>query len=258
LDAMKKNVASIKSEIENHNHRLADAIRPRLELRKAKLLRDKGMVEALGFPIRPKAGAQATYAAPIQRKRLVFQAPKVSAESFVPEPRLELAEYDHILNTVANMALVFERSPIEFVKMREETLRTHILVQLNAQYEGRATGETFNGEGKTDILIRENGKNIFIAECKFWKGGESFTATIDQLLNYTTWRDAKTAIVIFNRNKNTSAVNQQIPDLAKVHPQFKSADTKPQPEGRFRFTFRQKNDGNRQFLLTVMVFDVPV
>jgi hypothetical protein len=38
--------------------------------------------------------------------------------------------------------------------MREEDLRQHFLVQLNGQYEGQATGETFNFQGKTDILIR--------------------------------------------------------------------------------------------------------
>jgi hypothetical protein len=52
------------------------------------------------------------------------------------------------------MTHVMEQSPHAFVKMGEEDLRTHFLVQLNGVYEGQATGETFNFEGKTDILIR--------------------------------------------------------------------------------------------------------
>ena len=40
-------------------------------------------------------------------------------------------------------------------------LRQHFLVQLNGQYEGQAVGETFNYEGKTDILIRSEGKKPF-------------------------------------------------------------------------------------------------
>ena len=40
--------------------------------------------------------------------------------------------------------------------------------ELNGHYEGGASGETFNYEGKTDILIRVQGKNIFIAECEYW------------------------------------------------------------------------------------------
>jgi hypothetical protein len=41
---------------------------------------------------------------------------------------------------------------------REEDLRQHFLAQLNGHFEGSATGETFNYEGKTDILIRERGR----------------------------------------------------------------------------------------------------
>jgi hypothetical protein len=79
-------------------------------------------------------------------------------------------------------------------------LRTHFLVQRSGQYEGRATGETFNYQGKTDILIREENRNVFIAECKFWKGEKQFLETIDQLLPYVSWRDRKAAILIFDRN----------------------------------------------------------
>jgi hypothetical protein len=58
----------------------------------------------------------------------------------------------------------------------------HYLVQLNGQYQGAATGETFNHTGKTDILIRHENKNIFVAECKFWGGYEELIATTTQLL----------------------------------------------------------------------------
>jgi hypothetical protein len=51
------------------------------------------------------------------------------------------------------MVRVMEQSPHAFATMHEEDLRTYFLVQLNAQYEGQATGETFNFQGKTDILI---------------------------------------------------------------------------------------------------------
>jgi len=93
------------------------------------------------------------------------------------------------------------------------------------QYSGQATGETFNAHGRTDILIRVDGKNIFIAECKFWKGGEYLVEAIIQLLGYTSWRDTKTAILIFNRNKNLSAVLTQIPEIFKKHPNFKKQVT---------------------------------
>ena len=95
------------------------------------------------------------------------------------------------------MAVVMERSPKVFSNMDEETIRTHFLVQLNGHYQGQATGETFNSNGKTDILIRNDNQNVFIAECKFWKGKKGYLSTIEQLLGYVTYRDTKTAIFMF-------------------------------------------------------------
>ena len=41
---------------------------------------------------------------------------------------------------------------------------------LNTHYRGKATAEAFNFHGKTDILIRHDNQNLFIAECKYWSG----------------------------------------------------------------------------------------
>lgn len=115
------------------------------------------------------------------------------------------------------MVRVMEQSPKAFETMGEEDLRTHFLVQLNAQYEGRATGETFNFQGKTDILIRVDGRNVFVAECKFWGGEKQFLETIDQLLSYLSWRDTKAAVLIFNRNVNFSEVLREITENSVKH-----------------------------------------
>lgn len=37
-----------------------------------------------------------------------------------------------------------------------------------------AQGETFNKSGKTDILISEESRSAFIAECKIWRGQKKF------------------------------------------------------------------------------------
>lgn len=61
------------------------------------------------------------------------------------------------------MAIVIERSPASFTSLDEEAIRTHFLLQLNGHYEGLATGETFNASGETDILIRVDNRNAFVA-----------------------------------------------------------------------------------------------
>ena len=97
--------------------------------------------------------------------RLRFQT-REAGESFKPERALAKDDYEEILGIMKNMARVMELSPHAFVDMGEEALRSHFLVQLNGAYEGDAAGETFNFQGKTDILNRKDGKNVFIAECK--------------------------------------------------------------------------------------------
>jgi hypothetical protein len=156
-----------------------------------------------------------------------------------------------------NMAQVMELSPHAFLNTDEEALRTHFLVQLNGAYEGDATGETFNFQGKTDILIRKDGKNVFIAECKFWKAEKAFLETIDQLLTkYASWRDTKTAVAVFNRNAGFSAVLAKIAEIAPKHPHFKRGLGKSD-ESTFGYIFGQPNDANREIMLTVMAFDIP-
>jgi hypothetical protein len=190
------------------------------------------------------------------RRRIKPSIPPATTKPYAPEPALDSADYEHILTVMSNMAHVMERSPSAFGAMGEEDLRTHFLVQLNGHYEGQATGETFNYQGKTDILIRHQGKNIFIAECKYWSGPKKLTETVDQLLGYTSWRDTKTAIVVFNRKKNLSAVLEAIPETMSKHSNFKRV-VRRQSETEFGYVFGHLDDPNRELTLTVLVFDVP-
>ena len=140
--------------------------------------------------------------------------------------------------------------------MGEEDLRQHFLVQLNGQYEGQATGETFNYEGRTDILVRVQGRNTFIAECKFWRGSADLKNAIDQLLGYTSWRDTKAALLIFNRDTVMSTVLKNVPVAVQGHPNWKSNYDCDQETG-FRCAFTHRDDPGKTITLTVLVFNVP-
>ncbi len=155
-----------------------------------------------------------------------------------------------------NMAHVMERSSCAFASINEEALRSHFLVQLNGHFEGQATGETFNYQGKTDILVRSGDRNIFIGECKYWGGPKKLSETIDQLLGYSSWRDTKTAIILFNRNKEFSRVLEAIPPQVKAHPKFKR-DLGKSSETVFRYIFASTDDSNREIYLRIPAFDVP-
>jgi hypothetical protein len=208
------------------NEALARTARTAIMGRREKLLANQNLIAGLGIALKRRPGTTATYTAPEVKRKLAPKLPPASTGKFKPEPVLEEAEYQHILDVIDGMVKVMERSPKAFHAIDEEGLRSHFIVQLNGHYEGGATGETFNYQGKTDILIRSGARNIFIAECKFWNGPAKLVETIDQLLGYLSWRDSKTAILLFNRNKDFSKVVNSIPDVVKGHPNFQMEEGK--------------------------------
>lgn len=256
IDNLKSYVTALSDDIERFNSQLRQKVHDFLNYRKEKLLKDKDLVESLGYPLKKRGGAPLTYPVPQARKHLRQPMPKAPQSPFAPEPTLTEDDYNEILQIIGNMALVLEQSPQVFKHMGEEFIRTLFIVHLNGLYQGSATAETFNFEGKTDILIREKGHNIFIAECKFWAGPKSLCDTIDQLLGYVTWRDTKTAIIIFNRNKDFSSVLAKIPEVVRSHPNCKR-EMRGKTESSFRYTMRHRDDENREFTLTILAFEVP-
>ena len=187
------------------------------------------------------------------------QIPKTSIP--MKEPYLDISIYESILEIISNMSLAMERSPNTFSKLKEEEIRDFFLIMLNAHFEGSATGETFNCTGKTDILIRHENKNAFIAECKFWSGRENFIKTIDQLLGYTSWRDTKTAILIFNKNIDTTTVLSRIEEKVKTHEcylgDFNLKSSKLDKETTFSYKFHHPDDKSKELILSILVFDIP-
>jgi hypothetical protein len=249
-------LTNLRTNVQDLNNSIATIARNAIEQRRQKLLGDRSLVSSLGFKMKERHGAPRTYVAPEVRRKLSRALPTASTTPYKPEPTLSVHDYEHILGVIENMAKVMELSPSAFVSMDEESLRSHFLVQLNGHYEGQATGETFNYDGKTDILIRSDGRNIFIAECKYWGGAKKLLETLDQLLGYSSWRDTKVAVIVFNRNKDFSKVLKIIQETTKIHPNCKR-DLGPQSESSFRYIFSHRDDAGREMMLTVLAFDVP-
>ena len=204
-----------------------------------------------------RTNATQLYAVPVQGKKARAASATPLGQPHQTDPPLAERIYDNILQTIGCMARVMELNAEAFSEMDEESLRFMLLMPLSLHSEGRATGETFNWEGNTDIIIKVGGRNIFIGECLVWDGSEYFKTKIEQLLGHTSWRDTKTAIIIFNRDKSVSAMLSHIPQVVKEHPNFKREGTSYKHETGFRFVLRQRDDKNRELTLTVLVFDMP-
>ncbi|NED08343.1 hypothetical protein G3I55_42730, partial [Streptomyces sp. SID6648] len=86
--------------------------------------------------------------------------------------------------------------------MIEDRLRDVLLVALNGYFEGRATAESINGDGKNDILLRIGDRNVLIVECKIWDGPAAIAPALDQLLRYVDNGTTRTVLISFLRTNN--------------------------------------------------------
>ncbi len=226
--------------------------------RKQQLLRKNDLMSALGVPIRQAGNTSSTFSVPAQRTKAIAEKPKpkVTEKGYTPEPTLDNTIYSQILKIIHDVGKQFERLPSTYSGKEEEHLRDHILLILEPNFEGSATGETFNKSGKTDILLRHEGKNVFIAELKFWHGQKGFLETITQLLGYLTWRDSKSAVVMFVKNKNFSSVLETAKEAIKEHPNYLGF-VREEEEGWYHYRFHINDDENREVKLSLMLFHIP-
>lgn len=171
-----------------------------------------------------------------------------------PEPTLDQGQYETILSLISGAGRSIEQSSSRTRALDEEALRDMLLVPLNAHF-GNATGEAFNCNGKTDILIRHEGANLFAAECKIWGGDKHLQDAIDQLLSYLHWRDTKAALVVFNRNKDFSSVLEKLKSLPAKHVAYVSGP-KNLDESSFQFILALPQDAERKVTVSVLAFDL--
>ena len=246
---------NLRRDVENHNRTAPIQIKAALERKKQKAQTATNALANLGIPFK-RRDTPPTFTVPTTRRATPASLPKVPTEKYKPEPVLDMAEYEHILEIIKSMGLVIERSPLSFATLDEEAIRTHFLLQLNGHYEGSATGETFNAVGKTDILIRVENRNIFIAECKFWRGPKGFSEAIDQLLSYLSWRDSKCALLIFNKNKDSSAVRDKMHEIMESREEHRRTQFHNK-DGDSRYIFVKKDDPGKEIIVTTQVFDIP-
>ena len=249
---------SVVTEVERYNTSLEPHIKQAFDSRKQRILAKSGILASLGVPLKKADVIPSTFSVPPPqtRKKITVTRPAVKEAGFKPEPSLDNSAYQDILKLIHDVGKEFERLPSLYAGKEEEHLRDHFLMMLEPNFQGSATGETFNKTGKTDILLRHEGSNVFIAECKFWRGQKSFLDTISQLLGYLTWRDSKAAVIIFVPNKDFSSVLDTAKATIDQHPNF--LDFKGiKDETWWSYTFHLNEDRNRLVNLAVMFYHTP-
>ncbi|MBB3183309.1 hypothetical protein FHR95_000850 [Halomonas fontilapidosi] len=268
-DAIKREADNVVSQLASQNQHLTkDLVRfngsleaqlsQAFDARKAQLLKKHDVISSLGIPVRKATGTPRTFSVPAKRTPAITSKPKpdVSAKGYKPEPTLDDEIYRQILKIIHDVGKQFERLPSTYTDKEEEHLRDHILLILEPNFEGSATGETFNKKGKTDILLRHENSNVFVAELKYWHGKKGYLETITQLLSYLTWRDSKAAVVMFVPNKEFTPVLETIREVTSEHPNHLGF-VKEAGEGWYQFRFHINDDPNREVHVAVQAFHLP-
>lgn len=246
---------NVEKNVAAYNEEVAGWVQKVIVERGAQLKQQIDVAQTLGVPIRKTEHVPETFRATGVRRKVVPK-PSAPSGSASPEPTLGDDVYAAILKVINDTGKVFERLPSTYAEKDEEALRDHLILQLEPQFEGSTTGETFNKTGKTDILIRHEKSNVFVAECKWWDGPKNHTDSIDQLLGYLTWRDSKTAIVVFVDRKDFSNVLKQIDATNRQHPCFvRFIDS--QDETWLNYEFHLPGDPGRTIKVGVLAFHMP-
>ena len=207
---------------------------------------------ALEIPLKLSGNAPNT--TPIQLKRTISKPiSKPNAKPSAPEYCISDFDYNNINNIIYLFSTAMERTARSYYINQEEELRDHLLAALNVYYEC-ATGEAFSRLGKTDISVMFENKSAFIGECKLWKGEQVFSETIQQVMNYSTWRDLKVSAIIFNKNNKSFK-----PILSTIQVWIKNnAKCQSQKHPNVWECIYHRPDMDIDVHLTIMAFDLYV
>ncbi|WP_024333390.1 hypothetical protein [Desulfotignum balticum] len=258
MRSIMQQLGNVSSEVQQYNSSIEAQIKQAFEARKKRILAKSGVLASLGVQIKKTGSVSPTFSIPTPqtRKKISVSKPVVKEAGYTPEPTLDETTYLDILKLIHDVGKEFERLPSLYSGKEEEHLRDHYLMMLEPNFQGSATGETFNKTGKTDILLRHEGTNMFIAECKFWHGKKGFLDTISQLLGYLTWRDSKAAVIMFVPNKDFTSVLETAKQVVSEHPNYLGF-TNAKDETWLNYIFHLNDDRNRQVKIAIMFYHIP-
>lgn len=244
--------APFRSEIERFNRSLVDRTQKYVDeiIRKDSVL--DMFSKAIGVEVTPKNVDRE------KGKKIIVTPKKILTN--LPDKKtydgyyFDNANYNSILQTIREHLIATENLPKPIQKLSdEELIRDTILWALNANYIV-ATGETFRAAGKTDINVNIDRKSAFIAECKVWHGPNTFSDALSQIFSYSTWRECRIAILIFNLSlKNFGGLIAKLDEQIKLNSSHVSSIKKYDNEWECKF--RKPSDENDLITVNVIVSD---
>jgi len=259
IGTLQTNLPRVHAETKPWNDGLEILIQQSLESRIGVVSKKFDFMEKIGLKVNPKS---TEFLVPPTVIKKTIPTPATETTKTVAKekvPILQQEVYNDIKEVLYNVGKAIERKPSIYKDKHEEDLRDIFLLFLETRYESTTgVGEAFNKKGRTDILLKyaKDGTNLFVAECKIWKGQKKLSEAIDQLLGYLTHRDSKTALIFFvDQKEMTSIVNTIKTEITK-HPNF-IKHIKDTYEHSINYEFSLPDDSNKKIQIEVMLFHFP-
>lgn len=257
LSYIQPNIPFINREIKPWDDGLRTLIDNEFKKFEDHITKERAFYKSIGLTTNEKADKFIT-PSPVTRKHIPQPKLDNSNTITVVPPKLKDEIYKDIISTLSNVGKAIEKKPSLYKDKGEEDLRDVFLLFLETRYESTtATGETFNKGGKTDILLKyaTDGSNLFVAECKIWKGEQKFLEAINQTAGYLTWRDSKAAIMLFVDNKSLTKIIETVKSTIKTHPLFKKVIIESSES--LSYIIGSEDDKDIDLYLEIMFFHFP-
>jgi hypothetical protein len=257
-------VAAVNADLATLERQIRALVRNLLARRLGVLRHRDTMTAAFTIPVRPVDPDRALEI-PVRPTAVVLNSSPSATVGGQREWSLTDPVHERMIATITRFGHALERRPASarLLLPDEETLRDWLMFLLSTNYEAPdgselfVGGETVNGNGKTDILIRHQNRNAFIGECKFWHGPKKFGEAIDQLLGYTVWRDTKAAIILFITSRNATAAIDSADGCLQRHSQCRTAPIPADPARRRDYVFASPHDDQRAISLALISVVIP-
>ena len=248
-----KMIEYVNRDLRNFNSNIDEFIRDKLEIKENKYIELNTMKKVLEIPIHLKEDAPNIKPILLKSvKKLEKPNPKSTFEE--QEYCISDSDYNNILNIIHNACSAMESTAKTFNKNTEEELRDFIISTLGTHYVDNVTGEIFRKGGKTDIHIIFENKSAFIGECKIWHGIKKFEDAIKQIFGYSTWKDTKVSLIVFNKeNKDFQSILNSIDSWIKKN----TKQSKKENSNAWKCLIHRE-DTNSDIQIAIQVYDISI
>lgn len=250
IGAIHAEVEKVNAEARLFNGTIRDEVEKAIDERIRQVDKFAKIRQGLNIPLNRVEGAPMARPIPLPKRKLSFSKPEPNTKGEV-SCSISDSDYEAINTVISDCGALMEQAPSSFASLDEEQLRDYIRGMLGTHYDN-VTGETFRNKGKTDIHIPFGDHVAYIAECKIWHGKKAFLSAIDQLFSYTTWRDTKVSVIVFNKeNKGFENVLRSIQDALDEQ----AVHIRNVKQGQW-YCEMQNNEDKRVMHVTVQAFNL--